>query len=457
METIILICSTVSLIILVAIFIELHLRRKADLLSIERILVAQVQQLGELLREEIARQREEIQRTFKDQRQELNASETQTRSELRQGFADFQVGVRTSLHDAAQVQKEQLMVFSQRLDRLQDLVGQALEKISQSIETRLKELQTSNESKLEQMRLTVDEKLQETLTKRLGDSFRIVSERLEQVHKGLGEMQGIAASVDDLKRVFSNVKTLGTWGEIRLESLLKQILAPDQYATNVQVKPDSPNRVEFAIKLPGQDYENRPVWLPLDSKFPAEDYLQLLDVVEKGDSDTIEKMRKSLETRLRTAAKEIKDKYIHPPYTSDFGIMFLPVEGLYAEALRIPKLSEDLQRLYRVMIAGPTTLAALLTSLQMGFRSVAIHKRSAEVLKLMVLVKNEFEKFGQSLSRVKQKLNEASREIDKTEKTTIKISQQLNDVQSIPSESIKPELLDVHNVSEADDVQESNS
>jgi DNA recombination protein RmuC len=307
------------------------------------------------------------------------------------------------------------------------------EAIRQTMEGQLRNLREDNSKKLEQMRATVDEKLQSTLEKRLGESFKQVSERLEQVYKGLGEMRTLATGVGDLKKVLTNVKTRGTWGEIRLSSILEQILTPDQYDVNVATKKDSNERVEFAIKLPGQD-ENKEhvVWLPIDAKFPQEDYQRLVDAQEVADKELAERSIKNLEARIKLEARYIKEKYIDPPNTTDFGIMFLPVEGLYAEVLRRPGLCDVLQREYRIVVTGPTTLAALLNSLQMGFRTLAIEKRSSEVWELLGIVKTEFGKFGDVLAKTKKKLQEASNTIDKAEVRTRAIERKLRKVQEVP-------------------------
>ena len=271
------------------------------------------------------------------------------------------------------------------------------------------------------------------LHSRLGESFKQVSERLEQVYKGLGEMRTLATGVGDLKKVLTNVKTRGTWGEIRLSHILEQILTPDQYDVNVATKKNSNDRVEFAIKLPGQDNDMQTVvWLPIDSKFPQEDYQRLLDAQEAADKELAEKSIKSLAGRIKAEAKYIKEKYIDPPYTTDFGIMFLPVEGLYAEVLRQPGLCDTLQREYRIVVTGPTTLAALLNSLQMGFRTLAIEKRSSDVWELLGVVKTEFGKFGDVLAKTKKKLKEASNTIGQAEVRTRAIERKLRKVEEVP-------------------------
>jgi DNA recombination protein RmuC len=311
-----------------------------------------------------------------------------------------------------------------------------------TMETQLRAMQEDNTKKLEQMRATVDEKLQTTLEQRLGESFKQVSERLEQVYKGLGEMRTLATGVGDLKKVLTNVKTRGTWGEIRLSHILSQILTPDQFDVNVATKKNSSDRVEFAVKLPGQNADkDKIVWLPIDSKFPQEDYQRLMDAQEAADKELAEKSVKNLETRIKAEAKYIKEKYIDPPHTTDFGIMFLPVEGLYAEVLRQPGLCDSLQRDFRIVITGPTTLAALLNSLQMGFRTLAIEKRSSEVWELLGVVKTEFGKFGNVLAKTKKKLKEASNTIDQAEVRTRAIERKLRNVQQVP-QSDAPGLLE---------------
>jgi DNA recombination protein RmuC len=303
----------------------------------------------------------------------------------------------------------------------------------QTVAEGLRTLQEDNSRKLEQMRAVVDEKLQSTLEKRLGESFRQVSERLEQVYKGLGEMRSLATGVGDLKKVLTNVKTRGTWGEIQLGNILEQILTPEQYDVNVVTKKNSNERVEFAIRLPGPNSDrDRVVWLPIDSKFPQEDYQRLMDAQEAADKDLAEKSIKSLEIRIKAEAKDIKEKYIDPPNTTDFGIMFLPVEGLYAEVLRRPGLCDTLQRDHRIVVTGPTTLAALLNSLQMGFRTLVIEKRSSEVWELLGMVKTEFGKFGEVLSKTKKKLQEASNTIGMAEVRSRAIERKLKKVQEVP-------------------------
>lgn len=320
----------------------------------------------------------------------------------------------------------------QKIIRLTQMNEQKLDKLRETVESKLASIQTDNNKKLEEMRVTVDEKLHSTLEKRLGESFQLVSERLEQVHKGLGEMQQLATGVGDLKKVLSNVKTRGIWGEMQLASLLEQVLTPEQYAVNVITKRGSQDRVEFAVKLPGKDEYDTIVWLPIDAKFPQEDYQRLMDAQEAANAELAAAAAANLEIRIRQEAKTIKEKYIDPPNTTDFAIMFLPVEGLYAEVLRRPGLCDTLQREYRVSITGPTTLAALLNSLQLGFRTLAIEKRSSQVWTLLGAVKTEFGKFGDVLEKTKEKLEQASRQIDGAAVRTRAIERKLKTVEQLP-------------------------
>ncbi len=310
----------------------------------------------------------------------------------------------------------------------------------ETLERRLRELQGDNAAKLEEMRRTVDEKLHATLEQRLGASFKQVSDRLEQVHKGLGEMQALASDVGDLKRVLSNVKTRGTWGEVQLASLLEQLLVPEQYAANVAPVPGSNERVEFAIRLPGRG-DDAPVWLPIDAKFPREDYERLVIAQEKADPVAAEAAARQLEQRLRLEAKTIRTKYVSPPDTTDFALMFLPTEGLYAEVVRRPGLMDDLQRSWRVVVAGPSTLAAILSSLQMGFRTLAVEKRSSEVWQLLGAVKTEFGKFGDVLAKTKEQIDRASTTLGSAAVRTRAIERRLRDVESLP-ESTSAQMLE---------------
>jgi DNA recombination protein RmuC len=330
-------------------------------------------------------------------------------------------------------QKSQLDAMAAAMNQLSETNAAKLETVRAAVETRLKTLQDDNARQLENMRRTVDEKLQGTLEKRLGESFRQVSERLEQVHKGLGEMQTLATGVGDLKKVLTNVKTRGTWGEVQLGALLEQVLSTEQYVRNASTR-DGAERVEFAVKLPGQDGET-PVLLPIDAKFPVEDYQRLLDAQERGDASVIETAGRQLETRVKACAKDIRDKYVNPPASTDFGILFLPIEGLFAEVIRRPGLAEGIQRDCRVVIAGPTTLWSILNSLQMGFRTLAIQKRSGEVWTLLGAVKTEWTKYGEVLDAVQKRIHQASETIEKAKVRTRAIGRKLRSVQELPAEA----------------------
>jgi DNA recombination protein RmuC len=352
--------------------------------------------------------------------------------------------------DARQSRTEQANSLKQfgeqltgQLQQLPQRNSEGLETLRQAVETKLTHIQTDNNQKLEQMRQTVDEKLHNTLEQRLGESFKLVSDRLEQVHNGLGEMRNLASGVGDLKKVLSNVKIRGTWGEVQLENLLEQMLSPEQYAKNVNTRPKSNERVEFAIKLPGRDQDDSVVWLPIDAKFPLEDYQKLAEAQDMADLPAMEEAGKAFETRIQAEAKAIRDKYLEPPYTPDFGLLFLPIEGLYAEVIRRPGLSDLLQRDYRVTLVSPTTLSAILNSLQMGFRTLAIEKRSSEVWMVLGAVKTEFGKFGEVLAKTKKKLDEARNTIDAAEVRTRAIDRQLRQVEALPKEEaslLLPEL-----------------
>jgi DNA recombination protein RmuC len=419
-------CAAVLAFIATVLIVVLIRRKPEDIVSKLHESFAELQarqdRLEPVVREEIARNRQETARSAQQARQELSISLKSSSDSLQQRLVE-------NIH----VQKDQLDSFSKQLMAMTRLNEQKIEAMRKTMETQLQAMQADNTKKLEQMRATVDEKLQSTLEKRLGESFRQVSDRLEQVYKGLGEMRSLATGVGDLKKVLTNVKTRGTWGEIRLSHILEQILTPDQYDTNVATRKNSSERVEFAIKLPGQDPDHdKIVWLPIDAKVPQEDYQRLLDAQEKADKDLADKSIKNLEMRIKAEAKHIKEKYLDPPHTTDFGIMFLPVEGLYAEVLRRPGLCDTLQREFRIVVTGPTTLAALLNSLQMGFRTLAIEKRSSEVWELLGVVKTEFGKFGDVLAKTKKKLQEASNTIDKAEVRTRAIERKLRKVQEVP-------------------------
>ena len=311
-------------------------------------------------------------------------------------------------------------------------LARSLEGVRSIVDVRLRQLQDDNAQQIDKMRATVDEKLQGTLEKRLGESFKLVSERLEQVHQGLGAMQQLASDVGGLQRVLTNVKTRGGWSEWQLGVLLDEMLTPEQFAKNIKMRDDTDERVEFAIKLPG-DKNGAPVWLPIDAKFPMEHYDRLAEAQEKGDAAAVESAIKTLETQLKRCAKDICEKYINPPKTTDFALLFLPSEGLYAEAIRRVGLVQNVQRDCRVTFVGPTTLAALLNSLQMGFRTLVIQKRSSEVWNLLAAVKTEFGKFGDSLSAVKEKIDQASRKMEDVDVRSRAITKKLRDVEELPS------------------------
>lgn len=328
---------------------------------------------------------------------------------------------------------EKLGAMTTQLKDMTDSNQGALRQVRDLLDTRVRELQEGNEKKLDEMRKTVDEKLHDSLERRLGESFKLVSDRLESVHKGLGEMQTLATGVGDLKRVLTNVKARGTWAEVQLGAILEQVLAPGQYEKNVRPAADSTETVEYAVRLPGpQDDRDACVWLPIDSKFPQEDYLRLQDAAERADADATLRAVDALSRTVRAAAKTIHDKYLKPPATTDFGIMFLATEGLYAEVLRQPDLVDELQQRYRVLVAGPTTLAALLTSLRMGFQTLAIEQRAAQVWRILGAVRTEFDKFGGVLDKVKRQLNSASRTIEQTGVRSRAMERKLRSVEQMP-------------------------
>lgn len=350
----------------------------------------------------------------------------QIQSELARGNAGSLEALRANREELAQSSALQTQTLAGTLSRQFSLINesiarsrteqtQSLETIRTAMEKSITGLREENAKKLDEMRGVVDEKLQSTLEKRITESFRLVSERLENVHKSLGEMRSVATNIVDLKRVLTNVKTRGTWGEVQLGNLLESMLAPEQYARNVKPKPRSNEIVEFAIKLPGRDGENgKPVWLPIDSKFPKEDYERLVEAAQNADADTLERASKQLAGTVEKCARDIRDKYIAPDYTTDFAVLFVPTEGLYAEILRRPGLAEKIQREYRVIVSGPTTFAALLTSLQKGFQTLAIQKNSAKIADTLRVVQKEFDTFGELLERVGKKLSEAQSAISQT-------------------------------------------
>lgn len=377
------------------------------------------------VREELRLGREESGKAARDLREEVSVGQK------------FSVDTMVkTIGEMGKSQNDQLESIAKRIQELNESNTAGIEKLRNTIDAQLRHLQESNEKKLDQMRETVDEKLQSTLEKRLGESFKIVSERLEAVQHGLGEMQNLATGVGDLKRVLTNVKTRGTWGEVQLGALLEQIMTPNQYDKNVNIKSESQESVEYAIRLPGKDdAPDTCVWMPIDSKFPQEDYLRLVDAAEVADVDSEQKATAALIRSVHNSAKEICDKYIDPPKTTDFAIMFLPTEGLYAEVLRQPGQVEKIQQDYRVVVAGPTTLSAILSSLRIGFRTLAIEKRSSEVWKVLAAVKTEFGKFGSILDKVKKQLNTASNTIEQTGMRTRAMKRKLRAVEELPDET----------------------
>lgn len=413
----------IAIVFLIVLAIMLYLRLEQLRASIERVEGS--------VRNEIAVNREESLRGARNAREEMTNS-----------LRSFGELISRSMNSSGDLQKGQLETFSTNLDRLTHLLDQKIENLNnrttlnmdrmrETVERKISELQQGNEKKLEEMRATVDEKLQKTLETRLTESFRLVSERLEAVHKGLGDMQQLATGVGDLKKVLTNVKSRGVLGEYQLQNLIEQLFTADQYAKNVKTKHGSTAMVEFALKLPGKD--DLPVWLPIDSKFPKEDFELLMDAYEGGSAETIEERRKAFVKGIKKCAMDICGKYIDPPHTTDFAILFLPFESLYAEVLRTPGLFETIQKECKINIAGPTTLSAFLSSLQMGFRTLAIEKRSGEVWELLGAVKTEFGLFGNILEKTQKKLQEASNVMDSARQRTRVIERKLKDVEALPA------------------------
>jgi DNA recombination protein RmuC len=403
--------------------------------------------LALVLRREEAKSAQAAEQLSRELRQEISESARSSRQELAQNLATFQQTLVQQGAEATRTQNTQIDAFGQQLALLQktlsDTLAQRLEALSESnarrmsevratLEAQLAQLQQTNIAKLDEMRATVDEKLQTTLHARLGESFKQVAERLEQVHKGLGEMQTLAAGVGDLKHLLTNVKTRGMFGEAQLAGLLEQVFVPDQYAAQIATRPGSKNVVDFAIKLPGKSDDGSPLWLPIDAKFPNEDYERLLDAQQRADAVAAEAAAKALEARIRLEAKSIAEKYIEPPYTTDFAILFLPTEGLYAEVLRRPGLMEALQREHRITLAGPTTLLAMLSSLQMGFRTLALEKRSSEVWQVLGAVKTEFGKFGDVLAKVKSQTETVLNTLQQAETRSNVMKRALRQVEALP-------------------------
>jgi DNA recombination protein RmuC len=395
---------------------------------------------------------EPLLRLERELRLDLQNSAQATRQELGAALANQLDGMRQLISQQALAGRDEQSValkrfadtLNQTLATLTESNAQRMLEVRATLETKIKDLQTDNAVRLEEMRKTVDEKLQTTLETRLSESFKQVSERLEKVHQGLGEMQQLAIGVGDLKRVLTNVKTRGTWGEVQLEMLLEQVLTVDQYAKNVETVVGTGARVEFAIKLPGQVDGGLPVWLPIDAKFPKEQYERLLEAADRVDPEGVAAAGRELERAVRIEAKTIADKYLAPPATTDFAILFLPTEGLYAEVMRRPGLADDVQRTLRVSIAGPSTLSAILNSLQMGFRTLALEKRSSEVWQVLGAVKTEFGKFGDVLAKTKQTLENAAKNIENAEVRSRQMARKLKAVEALPSETAQlllgPEL-----------------
>ena len=408
-----------------------------------------------LLRRPAASGREELlaglaagnDRLERELRREISDSSRSSRQELATTFATFQQTLVQQSAEAIRTQNTQIDAFSQQLALLQktlsDTLTTQLQSVSESnarrmvevretLEQQLAQLQQTNSAKLDEMRKTVDEKLQTTLETRLGESFKQVADRLEQVHKGLGEMQSLAVGVGNLQRVLTNVKTRGVFGEVQLEALLEQVLTTDQYAKQIETKPRSGQRVDFAIRFPGRGDDGSPVWLPIDAKFPRDDYERLLDAHERADAAAVELAGKALEARIRSEAKSIAENYLAAPHTTDFAILFLPVESLYAEVLRRPGLMDAIQRQHRVTLAGPTTLLAMLNSLHMGFRTLALEQQASEVWKVLGAVKTEFERYGEWVARIKEQVAKASDTLDKADTRAKQMRLALRKVEALP-------------------------
>ena len=388
-----------------------------------------------------------VREELRQAREESGAEARSLREELSNSQKLGTDSVVNTVNQMGQSQGESLAAVTREIKELAAANETRLDNLRVTVDEKLKELRDSNEAKLDEMRATVDEKLQKTLETRLGESFRQVSERLEAVTAGLGEMRNLATGVGDLKKVLTNVKTRGTFGEIQLGSILEEILTVGQYETNVQTKPDSRENVEYAIRLPGpEDEPDRCVWLPIDSKFPTEDYQRLVDASEVGDADVVKSATSGLVRSVKNFAKDISEKYLSPPDTTDFAIMFLPTEGLYAEVLRQPGLMDELMRVSRIVVAGPTTLAAILSSLRMGFRTLAIEKRSSEVWQVLAAVKTEFGKFGSVLEKLDKQLGTARKTVGETGQRTRAMERKLREVEELP-ESDSRDLLQLGSVS----------
>ena len=437
-----LVCGALQLLVLVL----LWRKPDASAASADKLL-----QALDANRQDIARElRQEVQDASRAARQEASANmatfqqtlvqhsaeATRTQNARLDAFGTQLAAMQKGLADTLSSQLGSLSeANARRLAELNETSATRLREMRSTLETQLAQLQSSNTTKLEEMRVTVDEKLQSTLQARLGESFKQVADRLEQVHKGLGEMQTLAQGVGDLKHLLTNVKTRGIFGEAQLAALLEQVFVPDQYAAQIATRPGSKNLVDFAIKLPGKAADGAPLWLPIDAKFPNEDYARLLDAQGRADPVDADAAAKALEQRIRLEAKSITEKYVEPPHTTDFAILFLPTEGLYAEVLRRPGLMEALQRDYRVTLAGPTTLLAMLSSLQMGFRTLALEKRSSEVWQVLGAVKTEFGKFGDVLAKVKSQTQTVLNTLDSADTRSRAMQRALKTVQALPDEA----------------------
>jgi DNA recombination protein RmuC len=423
----------------------LLLRRKPE----DPAQAAHRQELLSVIQAQAASTMQRIEHVEGELRREVGDNARGGRQEIQQTLATFQETLTRQGAETTRTQNAQIDAFAQQLVQLRGTLGDTLTnqlkdlseanarrmaEVRATLETQLASLQQNNAAKLDEMRATVDEKLHATLEARLGESFKQVAERLEQVHKGLGEMQTLAQGVGDLKHLLSNVKTRGMFGEAQLAQLLEQVFAPDQYAAQVATRPGSRNVVDFAIKLPGRGDDGAPCWLPIDAKFPNEDYERLLDAQQRADAEGAEAAARGLENRIKLEARSMADKYLEPPHTTDFAILFLPTEGLYAEVLRRPGLMEVLQREYRVTLAGPTTLMAMLNSLQMGFRTLALEKRSSEVWQVLGAVKTEFGKFGDVLAKVKNQTQTVLNTLDAAETRSRAMGRALRTVEALPQD-----------------------
>ena len=374
--------------------------------------------------------------------EEAGQTAARLRGELLEQLARLLEEQRASAIQSADQQAQRLGEMAARLAELAERTEQRFEALRTAVDAQLDRLRTENAAKLEEMRRTVDEKLQQTLEQRLGESFRLVGEQLTSVHLGLGEMQRIAGEVGDLKRVLGNVKTRGGWAEVQLDAMLEQFLHPDQFERNAAIRPGTGERVEFAVRLPSKDDDHRFVLLPIDAKFPKEDYERLVDALERADLEAAQRCGRALEDRLRSEARRVRDKYIDPPVSTDFAIIYVPTEGLYAELARRPALLAELQSEFRIMVAGPSTLGALLNSLQMGFRTLAISRRSSEVWRVLGAAKSEFGKFGEVLEKVRRNIDNAGRSLDAVGTRTRAITRSLRGVEAPPGQALDPPAED---------------